>query len=271
MKKNKLKKISWNILTLAVFFLIGSGVIHAEHGEKDSNSAINRLNLFLGGGYGYSESRMGLIDVKAEVQFAFSSKVYFGVGIGYLSDSDHDHMEGDFNFMSRRRRSGGMMDDMGHGMTGGFSGHQHDFTVIPLTASLYYSLPVNSRIDIFMSGGAGYYWGAFSDISKQKKGAFGPHAGLGVEYKITRRITAVAHGVYRFVNMGGFTSELHPGFREGMEENEHEEGYWHLHHDVDKYYFHETYENLDQMMRDSSSFNIRLNGFSLRAGIKFGF
>lgn len=271
MKKNKLKKISWNILTLAVFFLIGSGVIHAEHGEKDSNSAINRLNLFLGGGYGYSESRMGLIDVKAEVQFAFSSKVYFGVGIGYLSDSDHDHMEGDFNFMSRRRRSGGMMDDMGHGMTGGFSGHQHDFTVIPLTASLYYSLPVNSRIDIFMSGGAGYYWGSFKDISKQKKNAFGPHTGLGVEYKITSRITAMAYGVYRFVNLDGFTSELHPGYRVGIGGEENEEGFWLYHHSQGEYHFHESHEDLELMMEDNAPFNISLNGFSLRMGIKFGF
>ena len=164
-----------------------------------------------------------------------------------------------------------MMDDVEFRMTGGFSGHQHDFAVIPFTASLYYSLPVNSRIDIFMSGGAGYYWGSFKDISKQKKNAFGPHTGLGVEYKITSRITAMAYGVYRFVNLDGFTSELHPGYRVGIGGEENEEGFWLYHHSQGEYHFHESHEDLELMMEDNAPFNISLNGFSLRMGIKFGF
>ncbi len=265
-----LKSSLWSFILLITLFFLGVGLIYAEENPEDVKS-INRWNFFLGGGYGYSESRAGLIEVQAEVQFNVSSNVYFGVGIGYLSDSDNDHMDGNFDFMSGRRMGGGMMHDGTQSMTGGFSRHRHNFTVIPLTVSVYYALPVSARIDVFMSGGAGYYWASFNDISKQKNIAFGPHAGLGVEYKITNRITAVAHGLYRFVNLEGFMSELHPGFREGMEENEHEEGSWHLHHDDDEYHFHDTYEISEQMMRDSSPFNIRLNGFSLRAGIKFGF
>ena len=265
-----IKSSFWSRFLLTAVFFLGVGLIYAD-GKSGDVKSINQWNFFLGGGYGYSESRAGLIDMQAELQFSVSSSVYFGLGIGYLSDSDADHMGGNFNFMSRGRHSGGMMHGSMPGMTGGFLGHQHDFSVFPLTASLYYALPVSARIDIFMSGGAGYYWASFHDISKQKKNAFGPHAGLGVEYKITSRIKAIAYGLYRFVNLEGFMSELHPGFRDGMEENSHEEGYWHLHHHENEYHFHETQDMTEQMMRDSSPFNIRLNGFSLRAGIKFGF
>lgn len=56
-----------------------------------------------------------------------------------------------------------------------------------------------------------------------------------------------------------------------MDEDGFEEGNWHFHHDEDEYHFHEKHEDLEQMMGDSSLFNIRLNGFSLRLGIKFEF
>ncbi len=260
----------WSCVLVTIIFFMGAGLIYAEENSGDMNS-MNQWNFLLGGGYGYSESRANLIEVKAEIQFVFSSKIYFGLGIGYLSNSDDDHMEGNINSMQRRGMDGGMMVDTMSEMSGGFLGHKHDFSVIPLTAGLYYSLPVNSRLNIFMNGGVGYYWGSFNDITKQKNSAFGPHAGLGVEYKITSRITALAQGVYRFVNLNGFSSELHPGFKEGMNDNEHEEGAWHFHHDEGEYHFHDYYEDPEQMMNNPSPFNIRLNGFSLRMGIKFGF
>ncbi len=264
-----LKTSLWCRSFLIVLFFLGAGLIYADESSEDMKSS-SRWNFFLGGGYGYSESRSALVDVHAEIQFTISPKTRFGLGLGYLSDTDNDHMEGNFNFMSRGR-NGGMMHNSMHGMIGGFLGHKHDFSAIPLTASLYYVLPASSRIDIFMSGGAGFYWASFNDISRQKKNAFGPHAGLGAEYKITNRITAAVHGLYRFVNLEGFKSELHPGFREGMEENGHEEGNWHFHHNEDEYHFHEMHDDPDQMMGESSPFNISLSGFSLRAGIKFVF
>jgi len=77
--------------------------------------------------------------------------------------------------------------------------------------------------------------------------------------------------VLNSLNLKGFTSELHEGFREGMEGEEHEEGFWHYHHHEGEYYFHESQENQEQMMIDTPPFDISLNGFSIRAGIKFGF
>jgi hypothetical protein len=112
---------------------------------------------------------------------------------------------------------------------------------------------------------------SFRDISTQEKNAFGPYAGFGFDLKMADRIVIVAEGIYRFVNLKGFTNELHSGFREGMEGEEHEEGFWHYNHDHGEYHFHESHEDQAQMMLDSPAFNISLNGFSLRAGIKFSF
>jgi len=259
-----LKSSFWSRFLLMVLFFLGAGLIYAQENSEDLKS-INRWNFFLGGGYGYSESRAGLIDVQAEVQFTISSNVLFGLGIGYLSDSDSDHMGGHFNNIS-----GGMMGGR-QNMTGGYNGHRHDFRVIPLTLSLYYFLPVNSRIDVFMTAGAGYYWVSLNDVSTQRQNALGPHTGFGFEFKVADRITILAQGVYRFVNLDGFTSELHPGYREEMGGEEHVEGFWHHHHGHGEYHFHESHEEQEQMMEDNTPFNISLNGFSLRAGIKFGF
>jgi hypothetical protein len=203
-----------------------------------------------------------MVDVKAEVQFSLSSNFRVGLSVGYLSDSDNMHMGGNFGGMT-----GGMMD----GLTGSLYGHGHDFRAIPLTISLYYVLPINPKVDIFMIGGGGYYLSSFRDTSTQEKNTFGSHIGIGFDFKIAERVMIVAEGIYRFINLKGFISELHPGFREGMEGEEHEEGFWHYHHHEGEYHFHESHENQEQMMIDTPPFDISLNGFSIRAGIKFGF
>jgi hypothetical protein len=122
-----------------------------------------------------------------------------------------------------------------------------------------------------MIGGAGYYLGSFKDISRQNKNAFGPHLGLGFNIKLADRIAVVTEGIYRFVNLKDFTSELHPGYREITEGGEHEQGFWHYHHHEGDYHFHESHEDQVIMTEEGSGFNIRLSGFSLRAGISFRF
>lgn len=262
MRSKPSKLIFFSFIFLGLLFLLGTVMIYAEPGQGVSSSGLSRLNFSLWGGYAHSESRSGMVDVKAEIQFSLSSNIRVGFGIGYLSDSDHMHMGGNIGGMS-----GGMMG----GQMGGFSGDGHDFRVIPLTLSLYYVLPVNHKLDIFMVGGGGYYLSSFRDISSQEENAFGLHAGFGFDLEIADRITIAAEGIYRFVNLKGFTSELHPGFREGMEGEEHEEGFWHYNHSQGEYHFHESHEDQAQMMIDSPPYNISLNGFSLRAGIKFSF
>jgi len=264
---NKLSKsIFFSFFSLVFLFLLSTVTIYAEPGQGVSSSGLSRVNFSLWGGYAHSESRGIMVDVKAEIQFSLSSNIKAGFGIGYLSDSDNMHMGGNIGGLS-----GGMMGGMMGGQTDGFYGDGHDFRVIPLTLNLYYILPLNQKLDIFMVGGGGYYLSFFRDVSTQERNAFGPHAGFGFDLEIADRIKIVVEGIYRFINLKGFTSELHPGFREGMEGGGQEEGFWHYNHSMGEYHFHESYEDQAQMMTDSPLYNISLNGFSLRAGIKFRF
>jgi hypothetical protein len=259
--KHKALKLRF-FVSLGIFLLLSTTMIYAGPKQGASSSNISRANFSLSGGYAHSESCSGMVEVKAEVQFSLSSSIRVGLGVSYLSDFGDMHMSGNIGGMG-----GGMMGGMG----GDFSGYSHDFNVIPITLSLYYVLPINQKLDIFMVGGGAYYLSSFRDVSTQEKNAFGPYAGFGFDLKMADRVMIVAEGIYRFVNLKGFTNELHPGFREGMEGEEHEEGFWHYNHDHGEYHFHEAHEDQAQMRLDSPPFNISLNGFSMRVGIKFSF
>jgi len=266
MKNKSSKSIFFSFVFLVFLFLLGTVMIYAEQGQAVHSSGLNRVNFSLWGGYAHSESRGIMVDVKAEIQFSLTSNIKAGFGIGYLSDSDNMHMGGALGGMS-----GGMMGGHMGGQTDGFSGENHDFRVIPITLNLYYILPVNNKLGIFMVGGGGYYLSSYRDISTQEENSFGLHAGFGFDLEVADRIKIVAEGNYRFAKLKGFASELHPGFREGMEGGGQEEGFWHYNHDQGEYHFHGSQEDHAQMMVDSPPFNISLNGFSLRAGIKFRF
>lgn len=253
------------IVGIVLFFFLHTPEVYAEQVQEQGYSKKAYVNLSLKGGYGQSESRSGLVDLQAEVQVRFSERFGAGLAIGYLSDSDNMHRSGSFT-----EAGAGMTAGMMGEMTGGFSGHSHQFRAIPITLSLYYTQPLNQKLDVFFFGGGGYYMGSYEDISKQEKKAFGPHAGLGVDFRITRRVVISAEGSYRFIRLKGFASDLHRGFREGMQGERHEEGFWHFHHNQQEWHFHEIHED-DFMLGDVAPFDIDLTGFSLRLGMKFYF
>jgi opacity protein-like surface antigen len=246
--------------------VLGSTFIYAESGKNSNSPDQRRVSFSIFGGYAHSESRGGMVDLKTEVQLDLSANIRVGLGVGYLSDFHGMHMDGSFGSMH-----GGMMGGSNAGFMGGFSEHTHNFRIIPLTLSLYYVLPINSKLDVFMQGGGGYYIGNYKDQSDQSQDAFGPHLGMGFDFKVADRITIIAEGNYRFVNLKGFSSELHQGFREGMGGEEHEEGLWHFHHHEEEWHFHEEHEDAQQMLTDVPPFDLSLNGISLRVGIKFLF
>jgi opacity protein-like surface antigen len=256
-------------IALGIIFL-GSILIYTVSGEDTNNPYKRRVGFSIVGGYAHSESSGGMADLNLELLFSLSSNVRIGLGVGYISGSDDMHMQGNFGSM-QGNMMGGMIGGMGSEIMGGFSGHGHSLKVVPFTLSLYYVLPINPKLDIFMLGGTGYYLGSYKDQTSQNESAFGPHVGVGIDFEIADRITVVAEGLYRFANLKGFTSELHEGFRQGTADEEHEEGFWHFHHHEEEWHFHEEHENGQQILMDVPSFNISLNGISLRIGIKFGF
>ncbi len=217
------------------------------------------------GGYAHSSDIGGMLDLNLEIQFNLSHYVRAGLGVGYLSGIDGMHRDGNFSNMH-----GGIMGGTYGGAMGGFSGHNHDLSIVPITFSLYYVLPINPKMDVFMLGGGGYYIASYKDQSTQNESAFGPHIGLGFDSKVANRIAIVAEGLYRFAKLEGLTSVWHEGFREGTE-YEHEAGFWHIHHQVDEWHFHEEHAEMQQNLDEAPPFNISLYGISVRVGIKFGF
>ncbi len=262
MKKITKRKKIYSLVSLVFLLSLLSVKGYSERSKENYSAKARRVNFSLSGGYAHSETRSGLVDLKAEVQLNLSPSIRAGFGVGYMSDSDDLHMSGNFGEMT-----GGMMG----GILGSFSGHRHQFRVIPLTLSLYYILPINPRVDVFMVGGGGYYIGSFRDISTQDRNAFGAHTGFGIDFKVTDRIVVGAESTYRFVNLKNFKSELHPGFREGTEGEDHIEGSWHFHHHQQEWHFHEIHAEEEPIIVELFPFNVNLNGFSFRAGIKFRF
>ncbi len=249
------------LFVLGLLFLLSSSITnYAKSEEETFSSSSDRLTFSMKGGFAHSESQGGMIEVDAEILFPLSSFLRIGFGVGYLGDWAGMHMGGGMG-----HRSGGMMGSLGES----FPDHNQDFRVIPLTLSLYYTIPVRHNIDIFMVGGAGYYLGSLKDISTQRKNGFGPHAGFGFNFKLVDRIVIVTEGIFRFASLKNFTSELIPGFRDDTDEQM--EGFWHFNHSHGEWHFHEEHEDLGQMMNDTPLFNINLNGFSFRTGLRFSF
>ena len=268
MKKTNLKYYSILVLILFSVLLIPNAV-HAQSELIRNESIIRPIQFSLGGGYAYSEALGGMTDILAELLVSLSSVFRIGFGLGYITDSDSSHMGGNFGqFMGRGMMGSGTMNG---DFRGGFASPDHSFRVVPLTVSMYYSIPVLPRLNAYILAGGGYYMGSYRDISTQKNNAFGPHLGLGGEFRIAHRLSVSVEGFYRFVNLQGFSSELHPGFMENEAVNEHEEGSWHFHHHSEDWHFHEEHEDEILRMDEFSEFNINLNGFSLRFSLRFGF
>ncbi len=266
MKKTHLSRKLSYLLLVVVLLGFGSKSVSAKSNRNQERVDSRSIAVIFNGGYAGSESRGGMVDMKAEILFSLTANLRVGLAVGYLSDTNGMHMGGMFGGMS-----GPMIGGMIGNFQGGFSDQTHAFRAVPVTLNLYYFLPVNNKIDVYLLGGSGYYFGAFRDITTQRENAFGAHTGFGIDFKLTQRIVFSAESAYRFVSFKGFQDELHPGYREGMDGEEHEEGFWHHNYQMEEYHFYSSNQGNEQMHRDLQSFNISLNGLSLRAGIKFRF
>jgi hypothetical protein len=216
------------------------------------------------GGLGHSETQGGLADLKAEFQLSVSRSLSFGLGFGYLSDSDRMHGAG----------NGGMRGGMMGGMMGGrgdiSSGFDHSFRSTPLTLTAYLRRPLGARAGVILHGGIGAYFSRYQDVGVQRKRAFGPHFGLGADFRIARKVLAVGEASYRFVSFKGFKADLHPGF-DVDEAGNMMSGFWYYDRRDGESYFRMDNGHMDEFRRDLPPFDINLSGLSLRAGLRFGF
>ncbi len=202
-----------------------------------------------------------VLEPSEESQIGFSMKVHGGMS--YLFSNDiNDHLqattdywndrgvdvEGEFDLMQNGIEFGGefivnLTPHIGIGLGGGYMqassestvnnvwfGYSYQdtarpkVTVIPLTLSAYFDLPLAKRLSFAVQAGLGYYLGTFSwDYSYEselddfkenwegKSNALGFHGGLGFEFNFSSRIALFVEGFGRYAKLkalkGDYTFE----------------------------------------------------------------
>jgi opacity protein-like surface antigen len=243
---------------LALAFLFFCGPVLAQRGGDRSSqtAAFPRFNLTVGGGSAMAEDHRCMPKLMAEVQYGFSPRFRLGLGLGYISAAggsmgrdDRRHPMGDSQ-MGNSLPLFQRMFGLGSGQEDG-----REFRLVPISLNAYYVLPLARRWDAYLSAGASYYLGTFYGQSGHlTKNSLGAQAGLGVEFRLNARMRLVAQGGYRFVSFTGlrFQRSLGP-----------------LAMVSDMF-------GLGGLMNTIAGFlqprpvDVRLNGFSLTAGVRFG-
>jgi opacity protein-like surface antigen len=159
-----------------------------------------RFSLSVDGGFGPADGNRGLFDAKTELQFGLSRRIRIGLGVGYLSSGSG------WGGRGRRAPEDASMAEMnGESQDRNFRefGSGNGVRAIPVSLNAYYTLPVGRRLSLFAGGGASFYWATFRGVDfRERKTAWGGQGGLGVEYRLGRRLTLLAQGEYRFADFG---------------------------------------------------------------------
>jgi hypothetical protein len=222
-----------------------------------SEKSGKNLSVSLSGGVGSSGHHMNT-DLNAELLLAISNRSSLGLGIGYIFAGDP---------MTMHHHTDNLMDEN--------SDHGHSFSILPVSLTFHYRLPVNEKFSVSLKGGGGFYAGWFSNAMSEQSSAFGPHAGIGFDNKITRGISLLAEGYYRSVLLNEFNDSGDGDSHGMMDDDDHMDdedghmGHHGSHDEMGESFYH------DKILHDendgSSSFqsNVNLKGFVFRVGIRF--
>jgi len=99
------------------------------------------------------------------------------------------------------------------------------FSVIPITLSFYYGIPLGSSMEVVLNAGIGYYIGTvnidsyYKDVSSgylseeeetwsAKSNAFGFHGGIDLEFGISPNLALVLGAKGRYANLTDLTGDL---------------------------------------------------------------
>lgn len=168
-----------------------------------------------------------------------------------------------------------------------------DFTVIPLTCSLYYFLPSPPLVNIYVNGGAGYYFGTVKHtfgldlqiiglppeqsqtVGDVKSQGIGFHGGIGLEFNMGSNIGLFVEGKGRYCKLKSWegdetsTGTLGSGTESGtmwfLDQYDGATGQW----------YSVIMLSEDQPsgpdVQNVREFEVDLSGFSIRAGIRIKF
>ena len=244
------------MLALALPSLAGPALAQRNADRPIRVPGLPRFTIAVGGGAAFAEDHHALAQLLAELQYNFTPRFRLGLGLGYLSSGGHGEQRG-------RDRWTSPLDGLHQsGMTlierllnGPSTEQGRDFRLVPISLNAYYVLRLARKWDAFLSGGASYYLGTFyGDSSRLGKNALGGQAGLGVEFRLNPRLKLVAEGAYRFVSFNGLKFPRPLGVLDSLAATS---GFGNL------LYF------LAPLLQPKPV-DVRLNGFSLTAGVRFG-
>jgi opacity protein-like surface antigen len=273
MFKNMKTRTLLHAVVIFVISILLIGTINAQTRNKSRAPEFQRFSLSLGGGMSSLEEHRHLLNLGAEIQVALASRVRLGLGIGYLNNM-HGRRGGMDDRYSNERNdwSSGWMTLLGNGKNP-YEGSGSDTTirVIPVTLNVYYFVPIGRKWNVYAAAGASYNFGSFREGTlSQHKGAFGGQAGLGVEFRLADRLRLIGEGSYRFVE---FHELRHPESATNLwaellglgTDSWSRTGWGKL-----------ISEFLDQTFgrngrTEETHYNLNLNGFNCRLGVKFGF
>jgi Outer membrane protein beta-barrel domain len=250
------KSISRRAVSLVLGLILLVGAAGAQRGERPLRTPdFTRFSITVGGGAGFAEQHRAMTQLLAELQYSLSTRFRLGLGVGYLATGGHRDNERDNRIMPMAGGPAAMM------LSGwGFYSRPaqelgRDFRLVPISLNAYYVVPLARKWEIFLSGGASYYLGTFyADSGRLTKNAWGGQALLGAEFRLTQRIKLMAQGGYRFVE---FT---------GLRENR---TIFPLALLADIPVLGNLANDLARALQPKPV-DVRLNGFNLAAGIKFG-
>jgi hypothetical protein len=156
---------------------------------------------------------------------------------------------------------------------GSQAGTVKDFRVLPLSLNVTYALPLGRRLNAFMSAGGSYFFGTFEGpAGHQTENAWGGQAGLGIEYRITPRISLIADGSYRVAEFRGLKVVQAKPRLPIMDAFQNRLRSLNLRTPVLGRIVQNFMRSMEALISPPAPKRVDLdfNGFSLRAGVKFG-
>ncbi len=239
------------------------GINYLEVGDPNASlkgfaDFMKELAIFWGvTGEGEIEQIHSGLDLEGDIIFYLSPRLGISLGSGYIY--------------------GNKVKDANKVILSGFTyAYGMKMSAIPVRLGVHYSLPMSSRIRIFLNGGVGYYfakwsesidWMASTTDQEAKASGIGFHGGVGLELKLASPIAFILEGQGRHVKIGGFEGKK-LNFLEG-----------------NLYYYETSFmENWNPRVdiididgfipigvRNLREAKVDFSGFTFRAGIKINF
>jgi len=223
--------------------------------------------------------KMGM-DFGGEILINFMPHFSMGFGAGYLSAGKETTVELDI-----------------YGMYTEVWSYHPKFSVIPITLSLYYGIPVGSFMNVVLNAGFGYYlgtvdfdvydkeivgtnWSEETETWSAKSNAFGFHGGIDLEFGIARNLALVVGAKGRYAKLTDLTGDREYAFDtsygysgSGTDEDQ---TLWYYNEESTsgkEYSFIELsdYKPTSIYISDVRKAEVNLSGIVLQAGIKVTF